>query len=321
VAARLPPALFRRLCLVLLCAGLSSFAPAVADAADLTERVPVAAGGTLYIALDRGSVAIHSHDAREIRIEARARGLGASSVHFSVDPRGKEVTLTGSQEAWIDWMTVGPTVSVRAWVPRDCAVEVHTSGGGIEIGDIGGGVVAHTSGGSIRVEGVEGRVELASSGGAIVSEAVHGAVSAATLGGRIALAEVAGDVRAIASEGRIQLTAVDGDVEARAVGGAIEIDGVTGSVHAETHGGNIWTRFAQVPSGRVETSGGAIEVAFPASAGAHLDAAADGGRVHIEHGAGSLATADSGRIVGAVNGGGPTLRLRATGGDIHVRHP
>jgi DUF4097 and DUF4098 domain-containing protein YvlB len=275
----------------------------------------------LNIALDRGSVAIHSHDATEIHIEARARGLGASSVHFSVNTRGREVTLTGSHEAWIDWMTVGPTVSVRAWVPRECAVEVHTSGGGIEIGDIGGGVVAHTSGGSIRVEGVEGRVELATSGGAIVSEAVRGNLSAATSGGRIALAEVAGDVRAITSQGRIHLTAVYGDVEAHTVGGAIEIDGVSGSVDAKTRGGSIRTRFLRVPSGRVETSGGAIEVAFPASAGAHLDAAADGGRVHVEHGVGSPAIADSGRVVGAVNGGGPTLRLRATGGDIHVRRP
>lgn len=321
MAARLPTTLFRRLSLLLLCAGLSPLAPAVAGADDLTEHIPVAAGGTLNIALDRGSVAIHSHDATEIRIEAHARGLGASSVHFSVDTRGRDVTLNGSHEAWIDWMTMGPIVSVRAWVPRKCAVEVHTSGGEIEISDIGGAVVAHTSGGSIRVEGVDGHVELATSGGAIVSEAVRGTVSAATSGGRIALAGVAGDVRAIASEGRIHLTAVDGDVEARTVGGAIEIDGVSGAVHAKTVGGSIRTRFLRVPSGRVETRGGVIEVAFPASAGAHLDAAADGGRVHVEHGVGSLAVADSERVVGAVNGGGPTLRLRSTEGDIHVRRP
>jgi hypothetical protein len=239
MAARLPTTRFRRLCLVLLCAGLSRLTPAVAGAGDLTEHIPVAAGGSLKVELDRGSVAIHSHDAAEIHIQARARGLGASSVHFSVDTRGRDVTLTGSHEAWVDWMTVGPLVSVRAWVPRECAVEVRTSGGGIEIGDIGGGVVAHTSGGSIRVEGVDGRVELATSEGAIVSEAVRGAVSAATSGGRIALAGVAGDVRATASEGRIHLTAVNGDVDARTVGGAIEIDGVSGAVHAKSDRGHV----------------------------------------------------------------------------------
>jgi len=321
MATRLTTTRFRCLCLVLLCAVVSLLAPAAAGAGDLAERIPVAAGGTLKVELDRGSVVIHSHDAAEIRIRARARGLGASSVHFSVDTGGKDVTLTGSHEAWIDWMTVGPTVSVHAWVPRECAVEVRTSGGGIEISDIGGGVVAHTSGGSIRVEGVDGRAELTTSEGAIVSKAMRGAVSAATSGGRIALAGVAGDVRATASEGRIHLTAVDGDVEAHAVGGAIEIDGVSGAVRAKTRGGSIRTRFLRAPSGRVETRGGAIEVAFPASAGAQLDAAAEGGRVYVEHGVRSLATADSGRVVGAVNGGGPTLQLRATGGDINVRRP
>jgi hypothetical protein len=321
MAARLPTICFRRLCFVLLCAVLSRLAPTAASAGDLAEQIPVAAGGTLRVELDRGSVAIHSHDTAEIRIRARARGLGASSVHFSVDTSGRDVTLTGSHDAWVEWMAVGPTVMVQAWVPRECAVEVRTSGGGIEIGDIGGGVVAHTSGGSIRVEGVDGRADLATSEGAIVSKAVRGAVSAATSGGRIALAGVEGDVRATASDGRIHLTAVDGDVEARAMGGAIEIDGVSGAVHAKTSGGSIRTRFLQVPSGRVETRGGAIEVAFPASAGAHLDAAAEGGRVYVEHGVRSPATADSGRVVGAVNGGGPTLRLRATGGDINVRRP
>jgi len=231
MAAKLATIRFRRLCLVLLCAVASWLAPTAAGAGDLAERIPVAAGGTLKVELDRGSVEIHSHDAAEIRIRARARGLGASSVHFSIDTRGKDVTLTGSHEAWTDWMTVGPTVSVRAWVPRERAVEVRTSGGGIEIA------------------------------------------------------------------------------------------GVSGAVRAETSGGSIRTRFLRVPSGRVETRGGAIEVAFPASAGAQLDAAAEGGRVYVEHGVRSLATADPGRVVGAVNGGGPTLRLRATGGDINVRRP
>jgi hypothetical protein len=321
MAARHQTNCVRRLSLAALCAVLWQLAPVAASAGDLAEEIPVASGGTLKVELDRGSVEIRSRDAAAIRIRAGARGLGASSVHFSVDARGGDVTLTGSHDAWVDWMTVGPTVSVRAWVPRDCSVEVRTSGGGIEIGDIGGGVVARTSGGSIRVERVEGRAELTTSDGAIVSEAVHGAVSAATSGGRITLDGVAGDVRATAREGRIHLSEVGGDVDARAVGGAIEIDGVSGAVHAETDGGSVWTRFLRVPSGRVEARGGAIEVAFPASAGAQLDAAAEGGRVYVEHGLRSLSAANSGRVVGAVNGGGPTLQLRATGGDIHVRRP
>jgi len=318
MATRLP---VNRLSLVALWAVLAQLAAAAA-AADLSEQIPVGPRGTLKVELDRGSVEVRSHDAAAIHIRARARGLGASSVHFSVERRGSDVKLTGSHEAWIDWMTVGPTVSVRVWVPRDCAVEVRTSGGGIEIGDIGGGVVASTSGGSIRVERVDGRAELATSDGAIVTKAVRGAVSAETSGGRIALAGVEGDVHATASAGRIRLSEVAGDVDARAVGGAIEIDGVSGAVRAETDGGSIWTRFLRVPSGRVETRGGAIEVAFPASAGAHLDAAAEGGRVYVEHGVRSpSAAADPGHVVGAVNGGGPTLQLRATGGDIHVRRP
>ncbi len=102
-------------------------APAGADPGELTERIPVSDGGTLIVELDHGRVDVLAHDASEVRIEARARGLGASAVHFDLRATGNDVVLTGSREAWLDWMSTTPTVEVRAWVPRDYQVQVSTA--------------------------------------------------------------------------------------------------------------------------------------------------------------------------------------------------
>lgn len=92
------------------------------------ERIPVSEGGTLRIVLDRGDVEVTSHDAPEVRIEALARGLGASSMAFQVRVDGREVLLTGRDAAWLAWISGGPHVNVRVWVPRRFTVEVATAG-------------------------------------------------------------------------------------------------------------------------------------------------------------------------------------------------
>jgi len=102
-------------------------APAWADPGELSQRIPVSDGGTLYVELDHGRVDVLAHDASEVRIEARARGLGASDVHFDVRTAGNDVVLTGSHEDWLEWMSTTPTIRVRAWVPRDYQVQVSTA--------------------------------------------------------------------------------------------------------------------------------------------------------------------------------------------------
>ena len=106
--------------------------PALTAAGDpgklaLSIPVPAEQTGTLYVELDRGRVDVVPHDASEVRIEAQARGLGASSVHFQLRQDGNDVVLTGRGEEWLAWMQSGPSVRVRAWVPRRYTVEISTT--------------------------------------------------------------------------------------------------------------------------------------------------------------------------------------------------
>ena len=102
--------------------------PLAAGADDLDRSVPAGVHDTLRIELERGDVDVITYDADEVRLEARARGLGASAVHFRLRQDGRRLVLEGRAEKWLRWLGVGPRVSVRAWVPRRLVVDVETPG-------------------------------------------------------------------------------------------------------------------------------------------------------------------------------------------------
>jgi hypothetical protein len=71
----------------------------------------------------------------------------------------------------------------------------------------------------------------------------------------------------------------------------------------------------------LSTSGGSVRVAVDKSADFRLDASTSGGGVHA---AGLTIRLENGglgksRLVGDVNGGGPLLKLRTSGGGIDVK--
>lgn len=271
-----------------------------ASAEDLDETIAVEPGGTLSIDLDRGTVSVRSHDANTVRIIARARGFGTLFGGFDLESRGNDVRLDGSFAHSFALLPWGPRVSVEAWVPRQYSVVVQTRGGAVTIAEITGRTIAETAGGAIEVQGC------------------RGPVSVETTGGRIRVGNIDGGIVARTSGGRIEMKAVSGDAEAVTSGGGLDLHAIGGRIEAQTSGGAIAASFSRAPSGTLETSGGRIEVSFAADAKVDLDAETSGGRVDVEH---VVAASDSSRhrVVGRINGGGPHLRLRTTGGNIRVR--
>ena len=100
--------------------------PARSD--DLERSLAVEPGERLRIELARGDVDVFTHDAAEIRIEARAHGIGASGIDFVLTRAPGEIVLRSRSEHWLEWLSTGPRVSVRAWVPRHLGLAVDTSG-------------------------------------------------------------------------------------------------------------------------------------------------------------------------------------------------
>ncbi len=102
--------------------------PALAHAEEFAQAIEVESGERVRIELASGDVEVFRHDGRELRLEAKARGLGASAVEFFVTREAGEIQLRSRAEPWIGWLKRGPQVSVRAWVPRDLLLAVETTG-------------------------------------------------------------------------------------------------------------------------------------------------------------------------------------------------
>lgn len=95
-------------------------APAAAE--PFVKHLP--ARDRVVVALEFGAVEVVPHDAAEIRIEARATGLGASSVRFDARAREGHVLVTGRVEPWVTHLRASPSVRVRAFVPPGTDVSV-----------------------------------------------------------------------------------------------------------------------------------------------------------------------------------------------------
>lgn len=276
--------------------------PLESRAKEFEESIPARPGGTLRVELDGGSVEVEGHDEDEVSVEARASGPGAGSVEFELRSEGPETRVSADRKGLIGSLFGAARVRVRVQVPHRYSVHIRTGGGSISLEDVRGEVEARTSGGPIEIDEVQGSVDLTTSGGSVEAD------------------DVDGDLRARTSGGEIRAEEITGRVEARTSGGPIRIYDVGGAVDLHTSGGGIDVRFTGTPEGRLETSGGSVEVEFPEDAAVDLDARTSGGRVEVEHGIEVFrGRVDPDRIEGKINGGGPLLRLRTSGGNIRVR--
>jgi DUF4097 and DUF4098 domain-containing protein YvlB len=269
---------------------------ATAWASDYRNSVEVATGGTLEVDLSSGAIEIETHDKNEVYVEARS---SSSRTRFELTSDGTDARLTSSREGL--WKIFGwGRVRVEILVPEDYSLDLRTGGGSIEIEGVRGEIVARTSGGRIEVDEVEGNLDIHTSGGSIQLE------------------EIRGDVRARTSGGKIRVSEVTGALEVRTSGGSIRIDDADGPVEAHTSGGSIEVRFSGAPGGVLKTSGGSIDAEFPRDSGIFLDAKTSGGRVQVESEITIKGTMERDHIAGKINGGGPHLELRTSGGNIRV---
>ncbi len=266
----------------------------------LEESVPVKPGGRLFINADRGSLDVRSHDVNEVRIEAEARGWRAGLVTFWLERDENDVYVDASIDRFLPRLFGAAHISIRAWVPRSYSLDAETGGGRVQIEGLRGQVVAHSQGGRLRVRGIEGTLVLRTSGADVGIE------------------DVEGDVRARTSGGHLEMTGIRGDVEARSSGGRVDVKAIDGQLDLRTSGGSVQASFVAEACGRLETSGGGIDVAFPEGAKVDLDVKTSGGSVFLEHELEEI-TRRSNRVIGRINGGGLPLLIRSSGGPIHIR--
>jgi hypothetical protein len=229
------------------------------------------------------------------------------------------------------------------------SVNAETGGGSIDAGTTGGDLNLNTGGGSIKIVAAKGKIKAESGGGSLVLISGLQAAVLETGGGDIQVDRCSGQVKASTGGGSIDLGEIGGKAEVETGGGSIRLTSATGAVHAETSGGSI--ELNGVPSAQAETGAGGIIAKFVSSSDVPTDSVLETSvgditvylssslkiniRASIEVANGHSIRSDfsdfkitteggdwgpkSVSAEGSLNGGGPTLKVRTTTGDITFR--
>jgi DUF4097 and DUF4098 domain-containing protein YvlB len=207
-------------------------------------------------------------------------------------------------------------------------MHLETGGGMIKIANAKGKVNATTGGGNIMlVSGAQGAI-LEAGGGNIAVNKCGGHLKVSTGGGNIELGDISGPVEIETGGGSIRLGWAKGVVRAETGAGRIELNGIS-SAHAESGAGGILAKF--IASGEradsvLETSAGDIVVYIAPDVAMTIRASIDLANGHkiwsdfndirVTSEGGDWPGPKSFTAEGKLNGGGPTLKVRTTTGDI-----
>lgn len=208
-------------------------------------------------------------------------------------------------------------------VPQQYNVDLNTANGGISVADLMGEVRVKTSGGSLCFGNITGTVWGHTSGGSIEAVNITDDVQVRTSGGSLRLGAIHGFVSGRTSGGSIKVVDCSGGTDVRTSGGGIWLGGIGRNVTARTSGGSIQAAMMTQPQSEcsLRTSGGAITCTLIPDVAVDLEAKTSGGRVSTDFVVESViqGKAPKNRLEGRINGGGPLLKLRTSGGSISLQ--
>ncbi len=278
-------------------------------------------GGRLEVDTEMGSVTVTGGSGSNVQVVVTSKNRELDELlTLRFEEGGKTARIIGRRKGsrlfnWSD----GGRVHFEIQVPTATALDIDTSGGGIVVASIHSEVKLKTSGGSLDIRDVVGEVDGHTSGGGVRLKSIKGRTRVQTSGGSIDGSELDGPVTADTSGGGITMKRVAGDLKVHSSGGSIHIDDAAGLVDADTSGGGIHASFARGNSrgGRLESSGGSIELSLDPNADLEIDASANNvstalplkvqGEISRHH------------VRGTLGKGGASLRLHTSGGGIRIQ--
>jgi hypothetical protein len=292
----------------------------------------VGEGGTLSIDTDLGDIRVNPGGGGvTIDVNRRARTSSQSRAdelfrdfNVTLAQEGNNVRVHARYDKPMKWFNFfGDDLDVKfiVTVPSRYNVQLNTSGGDIQIGDLNGEVRVKTSGGDVDLGRIGGIVEAKTSGGDVSIASARAAATLGTSGGDIAAGEIHGALNVRTSGGDIEIRRALGDLVAHTSGGSITIGEARGTIDASTSGGSIEAHLLQQPRGdsQLRTSGGGITLSVAPNVAVDVDAHTSGGEIETDVPVTLLGKQSESTLNGKLNGGGPRLVLRTSGGDIRLR--
>lgn len=269
---------------IILLLVLTSFQTTSAQSLNLIhdKTFDVEPGQLLELETDVGDVKIRTWDRNEVHIKVYGDRDAEEDVDFYFEKTSQGVLIDAEKESgWSGWFG-GIRLKYEIDVPFNFDLDMKTSGGDMVIVDLQGTVKTKTSGGDINCDNIVGILDASTSGG------------------------------------DIELTKIDGEISASTSGGDVEIKSSNGKVHASTSGGDITLDYDGENEGiELGTSGGDIDVRIPDNFKAEVYLKTSGGSIKY-HAEARVRETSKYKFIGTMNGGGPELNAKTSGGDISV---
>jgi DUF4097 and DUF4098 domain-containing protein YvlB len=284
------------------------------------------------------------------------RNLERFSAEFLVQiPRELESVKVETRGGSLNFNSIAATIQGATgggWVKLDDldgSVKITSGGGNVEGGRLGSDFSLTTPGGDVHIKSVAGQARMNIGGGKVYIGSAKGA-NIQTGAGNIEIHKCTGDLGVSSGGGNLYLGDVNGAVQAETTGGTVHLDSARGRVQVITGGGSVellnLEQGAQVQTGAgsitaefvgkrgsfsdssLHTAAGDVIVYLPKELPVTVHASSDMATGHgiLSDFSGLRITKEGSNFVprsmyaeGALNGGGPVLKVRTIMGQIDFR--
>lgn len=275
-------------------------------------------GGTVRLTTFAGGIRVTPSGADEVRVvihktpnsakpDAARRWLeqvevaahqSGESVNVEVRDRRPAVRLTLADR-------VEGHLRFEVYVPRRCHLHLETRQGQIDVGpELMGNVRARVESGSVVLGRIDGDVDVRLETG------------------ELQLSRATGNATLRVARGDLTVGTVFGRAVLRSGSGGIEILNARGGLDASATAGDVEAGFPRTLSAasNISASGGSITVTLDPAVDLEIEASSVWGRVSARDLPLTPRAGGNGRrrLVGALNAGGPLLKLRANGGHVRI---
>jgi|GEM_PF-646843 len=273
----------------------------------ISERFGVKEGSTLIVDITHADVTIVTGSGNEAEVEVTLESNRMSrarerfeEMNWQVRQEDGDIVVTAEEvRGWNNWNF---DVDVTVHIPARFNIDMETSHGDIDLGSIEGEVSVVTSHGDVELGDVmSSRIWVKSS---------HGDIEGRTLN--------AGIIELQTSHADIELDAVEAkEFNATTSHADVEIGTLYGQSRIRTSHGDVQIALADDMGADIETQHGDVDIEI--AEGARMDLDLRGGEVEVSRGLDVNGRISEESVDGSVNGGGATLRIRTTHGEIYVR--
>ena len=214
----------------------------------------------------------------------------------------------------------GVSISYTLRVPTDSRLRARTGSGSQEIEGVGGDVEASSGSGSLTLKNLGGRLRASTGSGSIVADGVRAGLHATSGSGSIRATVMDGEILAKTGSGGIDVSQTGaGPVHVSSGSGTIRLRGVRGTLEAGTSSGGLSIEGELAGDWNLSASSGSVAIKLPQSQGFQLDAHTSSGGIDVDFPVTVSGKIDRRSLRGAVQGGGPLLRVRTSSGGISIQ--